>query len=268
MLPLGNAAFMKFRILITHFFAWLMLFVAVNTSVAQEEEVEADAQEIGMAQETARRFVSRMQHTRDVAALFDELFLPNFISHLVSEEGLPPILYSRLTNTERQRFFVVQWNLNYLSSIAIISEHDDMGIVTGERKSNSRMLLPYSVALKLRRALKSGGTELKSYKQFRAFLPAMEKSLAEARFYLKRRGMEQTPGFQKKLNPRDELGSSIYYRVRVYIGGENVKDCEPLVGFPKSQKFFRVELPLLIGAILVKDGNRMRIVRLTIVDGD
>ena len=259
---------MKLRFMLGTFFTWVMLFIAINPSVAQDTEVEARPQEIAMALETARHFVSRMQQTRDVAALFDELFLPDFIQHFVSEEGLYPKLYARLTHTERQRFFIMQWNLNYLSSISIISEHDDMDVVTGEGKPKPKMLLPYSVALKLRRALKSAGTELKTYRQFRIFLPAMEKALAEARFHLRRRGIEQTPEFQRELDSSEDLGSGINYRVRVYIGGKNVKDCEPLAGYPKDQKFFRIELPLLMGAILVKNGNRMKIVRLTIVDGD
>jgi hypothetical protein len=145
-----------------------------------------------------------------------------------------------------------------------------MDLVYGEKLQKPRTLLPHSTILKLKRALhlRNGETELKTYEQFRLFMPAIEKALAEARAYLKRRGLEQTPEFQKHLISNERLGTGVNYRVRAYIGGQNIKDCDPLVGFASNQKFFRVELPLLIAAILTKDGEQLKIVRLTFVDGD
>jgi len=93
-------------------------------------------------------------------------------------------------------------------------------------------------------------------------------AVAEAIRYLKRRDIEQTAQFQRRLKTNDTFGTGINYRVRVYTGGQNVKDCEPLVEFPESYRFIRVELPLLIGAIFIRDGEQMKIVRLTFVDGD
>ena len=254
---------MKRRLITVAFLIWAATFFHIGNVLAQEEDVEASPQEIEEAQESAQRFVSRMQQTRDVGALFDELFSADFISHFVSDDFVPPSLYSRLSHTERQRLFAAIYNLHYLSAVAIMSDHDDMKVVTGERKSNLKILLPHSTLVKIRRAFRLLGGEdnrMTSYRRFRI--------LAEARAYLKEHEIERTAEFQRRLAPGNGLGTGIDYRVRTYIGGQNIKDCEPMAGFPKNQKFFRVELPLLIAAIFVRDGEQMKIVRLTYADGD
>ena len=260
---------MKGRLITAVLSLWVALFASISCCVAQTEE-EATVKEIKEAQEAARHFVVRMQQTRDVGALIDDLFLPGFVSHFVSEEGLSASLYSRLSRSERERLFVVTYNLHYLSAITIMSDYDDMKVIDEEKTLKPRLLLPYSTLLKLRRALRQsfGTTELTSHQQIRAFLPAMEMAVAEAIRYLKRRDIEQTSQFQRRLKTNDPFGTGINYRVRVYTGGQNVKDCEPLVEFPESYRFIRVELPLLIGAIFIRDGEQMKIVRLTFVDGD
>ena len=248
---------------------WVALFAPLRCCLAQAEE-EGTVREIKEAQEAARRFVVRMQQTRDVGALINELFLPGFVSHFVSEEGVSHSLYSRLSRSERERLFVVIYNLHYVSAITIMSDYDDMKVVYEEKTLKPRLLLPHSTLLKLRRALRQyfGKTELTSYQQIRSLLAAMETAVAEAIRYLKRRDIEQTAEFQRRVTTSDTLGSGINYRVRVYTGGQNVKDCEPLVGFPENYRFIRVELPILLGAIFIRDGEQMKIVRLTFVDGD
>lgn len=261
---------MKRRLMTIALFVWVAMFVMVG-GVSAQEEAEATPLEIEEAQATARRFVSRMLQTRDVAALFNELFLPDFTSHFVSDEFVPPSLYAHLNRTERQRLFVVMYNVAYLSAVALMSDHEDMKVVYGEAQSNTQTLLPRSTLMKLKRAVHLLGDEnnrATSYRQLRVFLSAMENALAETRTSLAALDIEKTREFQRRLAPQNGLGSGIDYRVRAYIGGQNVKDCEPLIGFPQQQKFFRVELPLLIAAILVKDGRQMKIVRLTFADGD
>lgn len=262
---------MKRRLMTAVFLMCVAIFVTVGVASAQEEEVEATPLEIEEAQQIAQQFVGRMLQERDVAALFDEMFLPDFISHFLSDEFVTPALYYRLSRAERQWLFAVMYDLYYLASIAIISDHDDMSFIRGEKKLKPKMLLPRATLLKLRRAFHLlGGEEsgITSYRRLRAFLSLMERALTEARVYLKRRGLEQTREFQSEFVRGDELGKGVNYRVRTYVGGRNVKDCGPLIGFPEHQKFFRVELPLYIGAILVKDGAHMKIVTLTYVDGD
>jgi hypothetical protein len=94
---------------------WITLFVGIRAGVGQEEQ-ELTSQETKAAQEVARHFVGRMQQTRNVATLLDELFLPGFVSHFTSEEGIVPALFSRLTRSERQRLFTVMFDINYLSA--------------------------------------------------------------------------------------------------------------------------------------------------------
>jgi hypothetical protein len=248
-----------------------ILLIGGKTGFGQiENEVSESSPHILRAQKTAQQFVRRIQQTRDVSALFDELFLPEFISHFSSQsEVASPAVYSRLTNTERKRLFAAVYNFAYLSAIAIIGDYDDMDIVFGERSSNPKLLLPNSIILELKRALPpTNAFPIRSYRRMRDYLIKIERALDKAQVHLRSSHFEQTPEFQSKLVVGDKLGYGINYRVRTYVGGRNIKDCGPLTGFSKNRRFFRVELPLLVGMILVKDGRRMKIVRLTFVDGD
>jgi hypothetical protein len=262
---------MKRRLMAAALLLCAVVFIAAVSISAQEREVEASPQEIEAAQAAARRFVNRLMETRDVTALFDELFLQDFISHFTTDYPIPPSLYARLSQRERRRFFAATYNMHYLSAVVIMSDHSDTDFVYSLGKPGSKMLLPRSTLMKFRRAIKLLGDEetpMMSYGRFRVFLTAIEKALTEARAHLKRLEIEKTTEFQRELAPRNGLGTGVDYRVRAYMGGQNIKDCEPLTGFPENQKFFRVELPLLMGAILVRDGERMKLVRLTFVDGD
>ncbi len=261
---------MKRRLMTAALLMWVAMFVAVSSISAQEEEVQAAPQEIEEAQETAQRFESRMLQTRDVAALFDELFLPNFISHFMSSdcECIPLSLYSQLSEDKRIRWFVAVNNISYLITLDVLhgpsrNPEDDKYL-----DSTFKRILPDKLAKQLQKLIpQESDFQITDYQAFQSTLISLEKILAKARVHLIRQGIEQTSEFQKEL--RDKVtNTDIGYRVRAYVGGENVKDCEPLIGFPANQKFYRVETPLMMGVILVKDGEQMKIVRLTIVDGD
>jgi hypothetical protein len=236
-----------------------------------ESETTGSAQEIKEAQKTAQHFVKRMQQTRDVSVLYREMFLQDFTSHFLSEgEIVPRVVYRRLTRSDRQRLFAAFYNFAYLSAVLVISEHDDLDTVSTADRSTGRFLLPSSISRKLKGFI-PGDSELRltNTRRLRRFLTEFEVVLAEARAHLKRSRIEQSSEFQRQIAvSRDELGNGLNYRVRVYTGGMDVKDCEPLIGFSGARKFYRVELPLLVGMILVRDGDRMKIVRLTFADGD
>ncbi len=261
---------MKRRLTRAAFLFCLAIFIAAGSVSAQEEEVEVSPQEIEEAQNTARRFVGRMQQTRDVSALINELFVPDFSSHFVSGdcECLPPWLYSQLSARERLRWFVALNNFSYLTILNVLHGPPRNPAADNYLDSTFESILPNDLARRLRKLIhQENDFQIADRQAFQSFLIPAEKTLAEARRHLVRQGIEQTPGFQKEL--RDEVtGKDIGYRVRAYVGGENVKDCETLVGFPADQIFYRVETPLMMGVVLTRHAGQMKIVRLTIVDGD
>lgn len=262
---------MRWRCVIPLLAVAAILFApATNSAFRQEEPQPISAGERLEAQQAAQLFVSRMQQTRDVTALIDELFLPDFIAHFISAdcECIPLSLYSRLSKNERLRWFAALNNYSYLVTLDVLhgptrNPYDDKYL-----DSFFKRILPDKLAEQLQKlSPQESDFQITDYQAFQALLTPLEKLLAEARAHLIRQGVEQTTEFQKELDDK-VTDTGIDYRVRAYIGGENIKDCEPLIGFPASQKFYRVETPLMMGVILIKDGGRMKIVRLTIVDGD
>jgi hypothetical protein len=246
----------------------LASFITVCGSF-QDKGLIITKQEECEAQQTAQQFVKRMLETRDVAPLIDEMFLSDFISHFVSgDDSMSPSLYSNLKHTERLHLFVAQSNATYLATLDAIYKPKRKLSADERYKEAFKSILSPVLAERLQNVVWPGNEfRFSSYKDFQSRISKIEKVLSEARSYLISQGIEQTPEFQEKLNNTIK-GTGVNYHVREYIGGDKIKDCEPLVGFPANQKFFRVETPLLIGVILVKDNNQMKIVRLTYVDED
>ena len=259
----------KHTSLFSVFLVSAILLMNANTTIGtiKYRTLQQDERE---AQNIAQEFVKRFQKTRDVEVLTKDMFLDNFISHFVSGDKTVPLsLYLRLTNNERFRLFVIQSNISYLQAIDVLWRPEKK---YESDEENARLafqsILPNTLAEKIKTiAFRGGRLAFADYRDFRLRLPEIEKVLAEARSHLIKQGIEQTPKFQKELD--DTItNEGINYRVRTYIGGDDIKDCERLVGFPKNQKFYRVETPLFLGVILVKVKNQMKIVRLTVVDGD
>jgi hypothetical protein len=252
-------------------FPGLLGIVMVMTAVIgfSAEEKGITKQEEREAQQFAQRFVKRLQETRDVTPIIDEMFLPDFISHFVSgDETVSPSLYSLLMPAERQRLFIAQTNAGYLATLDVICKPERKMSEEEKYKSAFESILPSATAEKLRNAAwPNNQFAFSSYEDFQSRLPEIEKALSEARTYLISHLIEQTPEFQSKLDDTVK-GTGMNYRVRAYIGGDEIKDSESLVGFPANQKFFRVETPLQMGVILIRDDNQMKVVRVTGVDED
>jgi hypothetical protein len=248
----------------------IFLTTTTNTLAWQEEAQPVSDVEVREAQQAAQLFVRRIQRTRDVAPLIRELFAPNFISHFISSdcECMSQELYSRLSKSERIRWFVALNNLSYLMTLDVL--HGPMRNPKNKENlaSTFKRILPDKVAEELQKLMvQENDYQVREYRAFRSLLIRMEKVLSKARAHLIRQDIEHTPEFQRELDDK-VTGTGIEYRVRAYVGGQYIKDCEPLIGFSPKQKFYRVEIPLMMGVILTKVGREMKIVRLTYVDGD
>jgi hypothetical protein len=239
--------------------SFVLLFI-LTISVIGQKATDADER---LAQETAQRFVKRIQETRDVSPLIKELFNQNFIRHLgCVDEDFSPSFYPRLSQNERLRLFNMQINTSYLVSIDVIQRADY--ILKNSETSAFMSILPPNMAKKLRKAL-VGSTDLSqftSYRDFKRRMPKIEKILFEATKYLQKRGIEQTQEFQKKLDDTIS-GNGLNYKVSVHGEGSGWE----FVGI-KKQKFYQVETPLFFALMFVKDGEQMKVVCIGEADGD
>jgi len=247
----------------------LLVFLTASGRNVLGQDVTTD-KERREAQAVAQNFVRRMQETRDVKPLLDDLFLPDFVSRFMSDnENIPRTDYEKLNADERIRLVTIEVNAAYLATLDVLNTPRKR-YVEGEDVYESAFasILPKHLADALKQAIwpneKFGFSDAKD---FRSRLPHIEKVLSDVRIYLANSEVEQTAEFKKRL--KDEVtGVGLRYKVTTFIGGENIDDCEPLIGFPSDQKFFRIETPLMLGLVLVKHKNKLKIVRVTGVDSD
>lgn len=98
-------------------------------------------------------------------------------------------------------------------------------------------------------------------------LSRVEKAIIEARPFLKRKNLEQSPAFLKKLGTF-EHDPHLGYRVRSSLIDEDLKRELGFASFAAGQKVFSVDTPILIELIVVKDGGKFRILTLVPADAD
>jgi hypothetical protein len=231
------------------------LILVASEVIGDAQTRRSDTADIKAAQAIAKRFVARIQRTRDVSVLFNELFLADFVAHNIVDDAESPLpsFYSRLTLQERRRSLSAEWNLDYFMAVETLGKYNDIEVASGEKLPNAKLLLPDSTLLKLQSAIRLSETNETSYSQYVLSLNSFENVLAEVRQIMIKRGIEQTSTFRKELETGDKFGTGFNYEVRVSTDDRNFS------GFPKEQKFFRVQLPILMSAVLVKDHDKMKI---------
>ncbi len=169
----------------------MVLFVAVSDGFAAECEPVTLKERIE-AQQVAQQFVRRMQQTRDVAPLVDELFVPDFISHFTSDDNVSPSLYSRLSLAERRRWFIAKLNLSYLITLDVLSKQQRNYSEADADRLAFRSILPATLAEKFRDMFsKDGDSLITDYQKLVSFLVALEGALAEARVHLIKQGIDK-----------------------------------------------------------------------------
>ena len=221
-----------------------------------------------MAQEVAQHFVKRLQETRDIKPIIDEMFLADFVPFLACQEDDVPSFYSRLTKSERRRLFILQINVSYLATVDLFAQLDF-------HSKNSHIYfdsaLSQELSVKLAKELSEHGTipEFSSYVDFQTRLPKIEKVLHESMEYVKKRNIEPTPEFQRRLDDM-VTGKGINYRIRVSEITEKNPICGSFGTLPVKlrTRIFRVETPLMFALILVKRGKNMKIVYVDMADDD
>lgn len=229
---------------------------------------EPALEEVEEVQQFARLFVRRMQETRDLTPLVGELIATDFAVPDKQDffERIDPALYVKLSRADKVRWEIAQWNAVYIMNLALTCStverpYDDSQNVYLE-------FLPADVAARLEEMETTlDESKLKEYEIFRQRLNDYEHVLAEARRHLALINLEGAACFQKRLaDAENNLGANIDYRVRHYtIDEEEQKD--ELVGVTKV---YRVDTPLFLGLIVIrdKDTGRLKIIAFDVGDGD
>lgn len=232
-----------------------------------QDEAVVTSEEREEVQAFARRVVARMLETRDVAPLIDEFFQSNFTSFFRQDfyEKVSPQLYEQLSEEEKVRLFVAQENLSYMITLEVMSAPESE---RGSDRPSFTRFLPDEIAHQLNKSrLVEGDAKFTDHGELLKELAELEKALAEARRVLVWKGVELSPEFQKRFK-LFETDENLGYRVRDSVFEEDVKGPDGQVRFTAGQKLFRVETPILIGLLLVKEGGALKILALAPADDD
>lgn len=247
---------------VVHFIAALLIATLAGSSATAKQDPEIVTQpEKQEVQAFAKRFVASFLKTRDVRPLLAEYFLNDFTSLHKQDfyEKVSPELYAKLSKQERVRLFVAQENLGYLITLDVLTQPATAGLPF-ER------LLPVAIARKLNRErLVEGTAKFTQRSELLQELSRLEQTLLQARPFVKRKNLEQSPPFLQKL-ATFERDAHLGYRVRGSLVDEDLRRESGFARFATGQKLFSVDTPLLIELIVVKDGGRLKI--LTVVPAD
>lgn len=241
----------------------LVVVFAGSTLTAKQDQTTVTEPEKQEVQAFAKRFVARFLQTRDVRPLLAEYFLSDFTSLHKQDfyEKVAPELYAQLSRNERVRLFVAQENLGYLITLDVMTE-------TGTNGLPFERLMPPALARKLNRErLVEGTAKFTKRSELLQELSRLEHVLLEARPFLKRKNVEQSPAFLKKLTAF-EHDAHLGYRVRGSMVDEDLRRDSSFARFAVGQKLFSVDTPILIELIVVKDNGRLRILTVVPAEGE
>jgi hypothetical protein len=239
-------------------------FALSATPTSAQDQATVTDQEKKEVQEFARQFVARLLKTRDIRPLIAEFFLNDFTAVPKQDfyEKVAPELYAKLSKNERVRLFVAQENLGYIITLDVMTQTEATDGLPFQR------ILPVNVARKLSRSrLVEGTAKFTTRKDLFGELSRLERAILEARSFLKRKNLEQSETFLKKLHTL-ERDPHLGYRVRASVIDEDLKREFGFAKFAAGQKMFSVDTPVLIELIVAKDGGKFKILTLVPADGD
>ena len=249
-----------------HFIAaLLMISLAVNATppAPRQEQSTVTDQERQEVQAFAKRFVARFIKTRDVRPLITEFFWSDFTTLPKQDfyEKVSPELYAKLSKNERVRLFVDQENLGYIITLDVMASDSK----TTEGLPFEK-ILPAGVARRLSASrLVEGTAKFTNRRELLQELSRVEKAILEARPFLKRKNLEQSEAFLKRLT-KFEHDPHLGYRVRSSLIDDDLKRELGFARLAAGQKVFSVDTPILIELIVVNDGGKFRI--LTVVPAE
>src|ERR1041385_3497106 len=234
--------------------ALLMVTMAVgaNAPAARQEQATVTEQERQEVQAFRNRLVARFLKTRDVGPLIPEFFWGDFTTLPKQDfyEKVSPELFAKLSRNERMRLYVMATDAKATDGLPF------------------QKILPAGVARRLSAShLVEGTAKFTNRRELLQELGRVEKVILEARPFLKRKNLEQSPAFLKKLSTF-EHDPHLGYRVRSSLIDEDLKREPGFTRFAAGQKVFSVDTPILIELIVVKDDGKYKILTLVPADSD
>ncbi len=251
-----------------HFIAALLtISLAVNATpqAPRQEQSTVTDQERQEVQAFAKRFVARFIKTRDVRPLISEFFWGDFTTLPKQDfyEKVSPELYAKLSKNERVRLFVDQENLGYIITLDVMASDSK----TTEGLPFEK-ILPAGVARRLSASrLVEGTAKFTNRRELLQELSRVEKAILEARPFLKRKNLEQSEAFLKRLT-KFEHDPHLGYRVRSSLIDDDLKRELGFARLAAGQKVFSVDTPILIELIVVNDGGKFRILTVVPAEAD
>jgi len=247
--------------------ALLMVSLAISGTppAPRQEQSTVTDQERQEVQAFAKRFVARFIKTRDVRPLITEFFWSDFTTLPKQDfyEKVSPELYAKLSKNERVRLFVDQENLGYIITLDVMASDSK----TTEGLPFEK-ILPAGVARRLSASrLVEGTAKFTNRRELLQELSRVEKAILEARPFLKRKNLEQSEAFLKRLT-KFEHDPHLGYRVRSSLIDDDLKRELGFARLAAGQKVFSVDTPILIELIVVNDGGKFRILTVVPAEAD
>ncbi len=218
----------------------------VHQSQNQQATVLLDPEEEQQVQKLAQKFVKRLQETRDVAPLVDEMFARNF-KKLLTQDGwwaglidLPFPLVKQLNEDERYRLYVTQFSLQYLIKL--------YGFASST-----------SVPSKVDEYVKSSSPptgEITNHKDALRLLTILENALQLMREEMASHPPEDSEQFKKNLaafNLHLREPDNAWGRPFVTILNRD------LLHYPTGTRLVKLEIPFHNALMLVKENGQFKI---------
>jgi hypothetical protein len=233
-------------------------FPAAASQLIMEQPTEQEARE---AREVAAAFITRMQETRDVAALKD-LYVDDFLR---LESGLLSLsvfgaslsqrtdLWAEVDRREWERFYAAHVNLNYFRVLYYLAT--GRNILTHE-PTMSELYPPEVIRLFNANPFLAVKSPDRKYKietpeELRDVLTTLERATVLMRERFVKHPPEETERYRE--NVRAWMAKEPEEAVYIQTGGRR--------GFPEGTRFFRLRTsPEIFDLTLVRTGEGMKIV--------
>jgi hypothetical protein len=241
-------------------FALILLSLAVPISPAQtqDKEYKISPRDKAELQRLSKRFVRRMQRTRDVAPLMAEFYLRDrrvLMAELAAFTNYNESHPLKLSGTQWIRYEIVKTNMIYLMELN--------KIVSGSHDFSKILSTP--VAKELNDLFdENSGTDDPSSKQYLAELPKLETALSKARMELRKRNYETSPAYKREWDSRTKNGgynyvidSNMYWDPRY---DDHRVSAEMKRKYPMGVRTYTVTTPPGLAPSFIKEHGRFRIV--------
>jgi hypothetical protein len=229
----------------------ISLFVAVTSAQIKEDDHKISPRDKAELQRLTKRFVARMQQTRDIKPLIPEFFIKDFDLLMGPETAFwinRDFDKAQLTRSQWLRMYVADVNLLYL--------YDLNNLMYGYEELLS--ILPPKLAITLKNIYDDNRGL--TYTVWTVKLRAWERFFPMAKAELRRKNYERTAKYRKEITEKlknDELNYFVHSDLLVRNGSDDDKDMANLFRrFPNGVRVFMVGTAVGVAPMYIKDHGR------------